>query len=70
VRIELESPIGGRAVAAWLYIAHNAPHRRDPSIHEVLSPWVEIEAQARCLIRIRRSHVQIPYPNFPAIIVL
>src|ERR1700740_2829242 len=38
LRVQLEAPKDSTAVAAWLYIPFNSPHRSNLKMHEVIAP--------------------------------
>jgi hypothetical protein len=70
LRIQFEAS-GTKPVDAWLYIPHASPHRSTPRVHEVIAPQLlAIPAGAQCIVRIDRNAAQLPYPSFPAAIVL
>lgn len=59
LRIQLELPIGGPFVSAWLYIPQNSPHRKNIRLHEVLAPWIAIgKAPQRARIHIDRPPLE------------
>jgi hypothetical protein len=70
LRIELEAPEGAARTCAWLYIAHNSDHRKDPIIHEVMAPPLNIAKNKRCKVLINRPFVQLLYRAWPAFLVL
>jgi hypothetical protein len=70
LRIELEAPDGAARTRAWLYIAHNSDHRKNPTMHEIIAPPLTLATGARCKIHINRPYVQLPYRAWPAFLVL
>jgi hypothetical protein len=69
LRIQFDAP-GAEPVNAWLYIAHASLHRGTAHVHEVLAPELKLPADAQCKVRIDRDAIRLPYPSFPAVIVL
>jgi hypothetical protein len=70
LRIEFEAPVGASSVQAWLYIPHGSPHRRKPRIHEVIAPKLTLQPGIQCRIRVNRNAVQLPYSQWPMIVVI
>jgi hypothetical protein len=71
LRIRLEAPVGSPATRAWLYIAHNSPHRKELQLHEVIGPRIQgATPGARCRIHIERPHLTLPYREFPLVLTL
>jgi hypothetical protein len=70
LRVELEAPGGAARTRAWLYIAHNSDHRKNPTTHEIIAPSLTLASGARCKIHINRPYVQLPYREWPAFLVL
>lgn len=60
VRIELEFDSLPTRVPAWLYIAHASPHRRTPTIHEVITQQLNLSDVSECKIHLRSSAVTLP----------
>ncbi|GAB3447144.1 hypothetical protein [Insolitispirillum peregrinum] len=51
---------------AWLYVAHNSPHRDDPHIHEVIAPEVkDLESLSYCQLFLPRGSVSIIAKTIP-----
>jgi hypothetical protein len=42
LRIQLEAPEGTLMIPACLYIAHNSPHQKDLTMHEVIALKVQV----------------------------
>ena len=61
VRIVIEVPFGGPGHDAWLYVAHNSPHRETPKIHEAIAPFLELKKHSELGIVIRRGYRNLPY---------
>ncbi|WNL42744.1 glycosyltransferase family 9 protein [Halomonas sp. PAMB 3264] len=59
VRIGLEFGHDKRIVPAWLYIAHASPHRRTPTIHEVIAEPLDLADIPSCRIHLRASAVTL-----------
>jgi hypothetical protein len=59
VRIGLELPHLTALVPAWLYVAHQSPHRRTPAIHEVIAVPLELKDVTHCRIRISSAAVAL-----------
>jgi hypothetical protein len=72
LRIELEAPEGAEPIRAWLYIAHNSDHRRNPTSHELIAPPLlqPLPPDSCCTIRIDRNYIQLPYREWSALLVL
>ena len=70
LRVKLEAPTGAAAVLAWLFIPHGSPHRKNLRLHEVIAPRLKLDEGARCLIRMNRNVVQLPYQSWPVIVVV
>ena len=68
LRIQVELPTG--AVRAWLYLSHITPHRADPRVHEIVAPELNLETEQEISIHIARPAFQLPYLQFPAVVVL
>lgn len=59
VRIGLELPHLSAPVPAWLYVAHRSPHRRTPTIHEVITTPMDLAGVTNCRIRISSAAVAL-----------
>jgi hypothetical protein len=70
LRVQVEPSSAGNLVSGWLYIAHNSDHRSNLKLHEVMAPRVEISVGARCKIHIFRPCAELPYRQFPVVLVL
>ena len=70
LRIRIELPAGRGETPAWLYLSHLTPHRAQPRLHEIIAPPIDLGDQPIVSLAIPRSTVELPYREFPAIIVL
>lgn len=71
LRIKLEAPEEREQVDAWIYIAHDSEHRRDPTMHEILaSEYCDLSESARCRIHISRNVIELPYRANPTLVVV
>lgn len=61
VRIAIEVPFGGPPHDAWLYVAHNSPHRKTPKIHEAIAPFIDLKKHSELGIVIKRGYLNLPY---------
>ena len=52
LRIELEFSHLSEGIPAWLYVAHGSPHRRTPTIHEVIAPHINISGASHCRLHL------------------
>ena len=52
LRIGLEFDHRERIVPAWLYIAHASPHRRTPTIHEVIAEPLDLADVTSCRVHL------------------
>lgn len=59
VRVELELVVSGRCFPAWLYVAHESPHRGTPTIHELIARPIDLAGETDCRLHIRSSAVEI-----------
>lgn len=59
VRVELELVISGRCFPAWLYVAHESPHRGTPTIHELIASPIDLDGETDCRLHVRSSSVEI-----------
>lgn len=59
VRIELEFSHVTFPVPAWLYIAHGSPHRKTPTVHEVITQQLDLSGISSCHILIHTDSVMI-----------
>lgn len=60
LRIGLNFPERPGVQKAWLYVAHNSPHRDDPHIHEVVAPKIEgLEALGHGQILLPKEAIRI-----------
>lgn len=57
LRIELEFAHLSAPVNAWLYVAHNSPHRSTPTLHEVIAPKLRLEDVRKCRIHFSSNAV-------------
>lgn len=55
VRIELEFCNLTDTLPGWLYIAHNSPHRKTLTIHEVITKYIDMKDITKCYLHIRES---------------
>ena len=70
VRIEFEAPPDAAPVPAWLYIPHGSPHRQTLNIHEVITTQLNLAGVKLCRIKINRPAFQLPFPQFPVVVVV
>lgn len=59
VRIQLELPNKKFPVPAWLYIAHDSPHRKNFIVHEVIAQKLDISEISYCYITIPANSVRL-----------
>ena len=52
LRIELEFSHLTERIPAWLYIAHDSPHRRTPTIHEAIAPRINLNGATHCRLHL------------------
>ncbi|MEI2352716.1 hypothetical protein V7R93_26160 [Klebsiella pneumoniae] len=52
LRIELEFSHLTERIPAWLYIAHNSPHRRTPTILEAIAPRINLNGATHCRLHL------------------
>lgn len=69
VRIGLEAPYGGIPRTAWLYVAHDSPHRATPHIHEVIGPRFDFDSSREIGIIIHRKCTRLAYQAQPTYVV-
>lgn len=62
VRIELELDQLPARVPAWLYVAHNSPHRSTPTVHEVIARQINLSEVRECRLHLRASAVTLVHP--------
>ena len=70
LRVELEAPADGPRVPAWIYISYASPHRRTPHMHEIITTKLDLAGVETCRLRINRSVVQMPWVQFPALVIV
>jgi len=69
LRIELEVPFEGARHPAWLYIAHQSPHRATPRVHEVIAPYIDLQAHTELAVVLQQPCVLLPYgPNLTCVV--
>lgn len=59
IELELQTDQKTRRVPAWLYIAHSSPHRRTPTIHEVIAKPLNLTDVVSCRIHLREKAVTL-----------
>jgi len=69
VRIGLEVPYGGIPRPAWLYVAHDSPHRATPHVHEVIGPRIDFGSSREIGIIIHRQCTRLAYQAQPTYVV-
>lgn len=69
LRIQFSAESFPAPIHAWLYIAHNSPHRKDLRVHEVLAPRIQIKMDEHCRICIDRPTLELPYRARRVIVV-
>jgi hypothetical protein len=69
LRIELEAPPDAPPLPAWLYIPHGSPHRRTLKIHEIITTPLDLTGVKSCRIKIKRSTFQLPWHQYPIVVV-
>ena len=69
LRIRFEGPEGSQPISAWLYIAHNSPHRSNLKIHElIISSRAKVEVGSQCKIHLLRPSIELPYREYPIVV--
>ena len=69
LRIELEVPFEGARHPAWLYIAHQSPHRATPRVHEVIAPYIDLQAHTELAVVLQQPCMLLPYgPNLTCVV--
>lgn len=69
LRIELEVPFEGPRHAAWLYLAHQSPHRAAPRVHEVIAPWTDLQDHTELAVVLQQPCILLPYgPNLTCVV--
>ena len=59
VRVELEFDQLSQRIPAWLYVAHESPHRRTPTVHEVIASQINLSEIQECRLHIRANAVSL-----------
>ena len=70
LRIKFEALPDIASIDAWLYISHWSGLRRTPYIHEIIAPALKISMGVPCKITINRHVIQLPFSQFPAVVVI
>jgi hypothetical protein len=58
LRVAFECPAGTSPHRAWLYIAHDSPHRRDLFAAELLAEYIEsARPDVNCRVHVAKQHM-------------
>ncbi|MGM1051023.1 MAG: glycosyltransferase family 9 protein [Pseudomonadota bacterium] len=60
LRVELELISSPARLPAWLYVAHDSPHRGTPSVHELIAHPLDLAGVSHCRLHIRADAVALP----------
>lgn len=70
LRIELVVPRLQKSYKAWLYIAHNSPHRNRLNFHEIICEKIDDLADSECVIIRIDKESKLPRYQFRAIHII
>ena len=59
LRVELSVSSHVDRIPAWIYIAHNSPHRQTPAVHEVLAPHLLLDRAAGLTVHLDSAQIEL-----------